>query len=256
MVVAAPIAFSALEQREKLSVRVSREIERAIVEARFAPDARLPTESELCRAFGVSRTVIREALQQLKARGMVHSKAGSGSFVTAVSLEELERCLSQLSQRSVEQRAYLELLELRLLIETEVAARVAARPSAALLAALAAAIARMKAALEDHEAFAAADQAFHAAIVESAGHHLFSAILKPLAPLGHEYRLETYDSKATLEQVIREHAAIHRQIKAQDPEGARKAMEQHLAHSRDHFLALLEPATPPASKAAKRVKPR
>jgi DNA-binding FadR family transcriptional regulator len=256
MLGATPMPFSELGQREKLSIQVSREIERAIVEARFAPDARLPTELELGRSFGVSRTVIREALQQLKARGMVHSRAGSGSFVTAVSLADLERCLSQLSQRSVEERAFLELLELRLLIETEVAARVALAPSPALLEALAAELSRMKRGLAEPEAFAAADQAFHAAIIESAGHLLFSAILKPLAPLGHEYRLETYDSQATLEQVIREHTAIQRRIKARDPEGARQAMKQHLDHSRDHFLALRKPAPATPPKPAKRAKAR
>jgi len=233
--------FAELAPREKLSTQVSRELERAIVEARLEPDARLPTESELGRAFGVSRTVIREALQALKARGMVHSVPGSGSYVTAVSLSDLERCLTQLSRRSVEQRPFLELLELRRLIETELAARAAVRPSKGLLETLALALKEMKRKLASHEDFAAADQAFHSAIVEGGEQELFSAILKPLSPLGHEYRLETYDSHATLLGVIREHREIYQRIRAKDPEGARRAMQQHLDRSREHFLAMTKP---------------
>ncbi len=246
--------FAELAQREKLSVQVSRQIEQAILEARFAPDSLLPSEAELCRSFGVSRTVIREALQQLKARGMVRSKPGSGSYVSAVSLGDLERCLEQLSRRSVEARAFLELLDLRLLIEVELVSRVAAAPSEKLLKALSQALVVMKKSYLDHEAFAAADHAFHAAIMDGAEHQLFSAILKPLSPLGHSYRLETYDSRATLEQVVREHTEIYRGIQAKNGERARRAMTAHLSHSREHFLAL-QASTVPTARAGSRQAP-
>lgn len=229
-----------LRRVEKLSARVSREIENAILTDGLEPAARLPTESDLCRSFGVSRTVVREALQHLTARGLVRSVAGSGSYVASSSVADLERCLALLSRNEGDRKAFLELLDLRLLVETELAGRVAKAPPPASVAAMRAAVAEMKASLNDAEAFARADTSFHRAILDGAGHALFGAILKPLSPLAHRYGVSTYDSKPTLRAAIREHQAILRPIEAGDPAGARKAMSDHLTSSREHYLMLLE----------------
>lgn len=217
---------------------MSRELEEAILEKRLEPAARLPAEGELCRSFGVSRTVVREALQRLTARGLVHSVPGSGSYVASSNLADLERCLSLLSQLHADQKAFLELLDLRLLIETELAGRLAQSPSPESLQQLREALAAMKANVDDGEAFASADTAFHRAIVHGAGHDLFAAIWNPLAPLAHRYGLETYDAKYASHAVIREHRAILRHIAAGDAPGARQAMQVHLMSSRRHFLEL------------------
>ena len=232
--------FPNVGRTEKLSARVSREIEKAILRDRLGATTRLPTESELCRSFGVSRTVVREALQQLAARGIIHSVAGSGSYVSPSNLDNLERCLSLLSKQNPDQKAFLELLDLRLLVETEMAGRLAEFPTIGSVRALRAALAMMvKATFDDPEPFARADTAFHLAIVEGVGHGLFATILKPLAPLAHQYGLETYDSKSTLDGVIREHRAVLRHIEAGNPEGARNAMADHLTSSRRHYAELL-----------------
>jgi GntR family transcriptional repressor for pyruvate dehydrogenase complex len=225
---------------EKLSARVSREIENVILSDGLRPATRLPTESELCQSFGVSRTVVREALQHLAARGIVKSVAGSGSYVAASNLADLERCLTMLSRLNADQKAFLELLDLRLLVETELAGRVAVAPPVACVAQMRRALAKMKASLDDNEAFASGDTAFHRAIIDGADHALFGAILKPLSPLAHRYGLETYDSKSTLVGAVREHRAILSRVAAADPAGARQAMSDHLTSSRRHFLLLLE----------------
>jgi GntR family transcriptional repressor for pyruvate dehydrogenase complex len=230
--------FPNVGRTEKLSNRVSREIEQAILKNRLEPEARLPTEGELCRSFGVSRTVVREALQQLAARGLVHSVAGSGSYVASSNLSDLERCLALLSKLHADQNAFLELLDLRLLIETELAGRLAAGPTPESLAALRKALAAMKANVDDCEAFASADTAFHRTIVDGVGHELFAAIWKPLAPLARRYGLETYDSRTTANGAIREHRAILRNIVEGNVDGAREAMQEHLISSRRHFLEL------------------
>lgn len=230
--------FRNIGRTEKLSDRVSREIEEAILKKRLEPEARLPTEGELCRSFGVSRTVVREALQRLAARGLVHSVAGSGSYVASSNLSELERCLALLTTLHANQKVFLELLDLRLLIETELAARLAAAPGPESLRQLRSALAAMKASVHDCEAFASADTAFHRAIVDGVGNNLFAAIWKPLAPLAHRYGLETYDAKYGQNAVLREHRAILRNIAEGNVEGARQAMQEHLVSSRRHFLEL------------------
>jgi GntR family transcriptional repressor for pyruvate dehydrogenase complex len=210
----------------------------SVLSGALPPGARFPTEKAVMDSFGVSRTVVREALQQLAARGLVHSVAGSGSYVASSNLRDLERCLALLSKLHADQNAFLELLDLRLLIETELAGRLAAGPTAESLAALRKALAAMKANVDDCEAFASADTAFHRAIVDGVGHELFGAIWKPLAPLARRYGLETYDSKTTADGVIREHRAILRNIAEGNVDGAREAMQEHLMSSRRHFLEL------------------
>jgi len=230
--------FRNVGRTEKLSVVVSREIEEAILKSRLEPAARLPTEGELCRSFGVSRTVVREALQQLAARGLVHSVAGSGSYVASSNLSDLERCFALLSKLHPDQKVFLELLDLRLLIETELAGRLAAAPTPESLRQLRSALAAMKANVHDCEAFASADTAFHRAIVDGVGNNLFAAIWTPLAPLAHRYGLETYDAKYGGNAVLREHRAILRNIAESNVAGAREAMQEHLISSRRHFLEL------------------
>lgn len=232
------MTFRNVGRAEKLSVVVSREIEEAILKKRLEPAARLPTEGELCRSFGVSRTVVREALQQLAARGLVNSVAGSGSYVAYSNLSDLERCLAQLSKLHPDQKVFLELLDLRLLIETDLAGRLAAAPAPESLRQLRSALAAMKANVHDCEAFASADTAFHRAIVDGVGNNLFAAIWKPLAPLAHRYGLETYDAKYGGNAVLREHRAILRNIAEGNVDGAREAMQEHLTSSRRHFLEL------------------
>lgn len=229
-----------IRRSEKLSARVSREIEDAIIKDGLLPATRLPTESELCRSFGVSRTVVREALQHLAARGVVHSVAGSGSYVASSSVADLERCLTLLSRLTADEKAFLELLDLRLLVETELAGRAAEAPPARWRDEMRAALSLMASSLEDPETFARGDTAFHRAIRDGAGHALFAAILRPLAPLAHRYGLETYDSRSTLEVALREHQAIFDRVVAADREGARAAMTDHLTSSRSHYLLLLE----------------
>src|SRR5882724_9265095 len=216
------VQLPSVGRSEKLSARVSREIENVILSDGLLPATRLPTESELCQSFGVSRTVVREALQHLAARGIVKSVAGSGSYVASSSLADLERCLTMLSRLNADQKAFLELLDLRLLVETELAGRVAVSPPLACVAQMRNALAQMKASLDDNEAFARGDTAFHRAIIDGADHALFGTILKPLSPLAHRYGLETYDSKSTLVGAVREHRAILARIAAADPVGARK----------------------------------
>src|SRR5678809_924280 len=68
---------------ERLSDRLAERLGHDIDTGRLRPGDRLPTEQRLADAHGVSRTVVREAVHQLKSRGLVRSRQGSGVYVTA-----------------------------------------------------------------------------------------------------------------------------------------------------------------------------
>src|SRR3954471_2227203 len=82
------------------------------------PGTRLPSVHELAQRFGVSRTVVREALAQLRAEGLVVAKQGSGVFVAGVAGRSLR--LDTMDPTKPER--VIEILELRLGVETEAAA--------------------------------------------------------------------------------------------------------------------------------------
>jgi DNA-binding FadR family transcriptional regulator len=108
----------------KLSDRLAAELERRILLGQPGPGERLPTEAELCELFGVSRSVVRDALRTLGARGLVHVGPGQGIVVTAPSSEVFGTALLLLLVRS--ELTMREVTEARAAIETQLAPLAAA----------------------------------------------------------------------------------------------------------------------------------
>jgi DNA-binding FadR family transcriptional regulator len=157
-----------------LTDRASEALTRLVLGGEYPPNARLPTELELARRFGVSRTVIREAVARLKSSGLVQSRQGSGVFVR----EPHGEMRFQLDPGEVHRSpaAVLEILELRRGIEAEAAALAAERCSRAQVAALRRAldaIAREEAAGRDG---VLADMELHRAIARATGNRHFPAL--------------------------------------------------------------------------------
>ena len=71
------------------STEIVSDLEREIMDGILTPGERLPSEEKLCNRFEVSRTVIREAIQQLRGRGLIRTLKGSGSYIADSSLETL-----------------------------------------------------------------------------------------------------------------------------------------------------------------------
>src|SRR5437870_90433 len=74
---------------QTLSGQVAEALERRILEGDLKPGTRLPTEPELCAAFSVSRSVVRDAVQSLRAKGLVHIRQGHGTVVAEPSVGPL-----------------------------------------------------------------------------------------------------------------------------------------------------------------------
>ncbi|MFT3863817.1 MAG: GntR family transcriptional regulator [Solirubrobacterales bacterium] len=84
----------------KLSDRIAREFEERIVAGELPPGERLPTESELCELLDVSRSVIRDAVRTLTARGLVEVRQGRGTIVTSPDDSAYSDALALLLTRS------------------------------------------------------------------------------------------------------------------------------------------------------------
>ncbi|RLP11450.1 FadR/GntR family transcriptional regulator [Propionibacterium australiense] len=201
---------------------------------------RLPSEAELCRDFAVSRTVVREAVAQLRAEGLVETFQGRGTFVTAPGGDP-EPATAHLagSPRHV--------MELRLAVECEAAALAATRGTEVDREVMRRAMADLREALARREPAIAEDFAVHAAIALASGNPLINDVLRELGPhaiLRHRAGLTgpTVLEPGHADLLVHEHQQICDAIVRGDPDASRAAMRAHLARS----LAALDAETLPS----------
>jgi DNA-binding FadR family transcriptional regulator len=230
-----------------LAQGVVEELSTRIRQGRFKPGDKLPPESAIMEEFGVSRTVIREAISQLQAAGLVQTRHGIGTFV-------LERPQSNLGlgiDNIVTIRDVLAILELRISMETEAAWLAASRRTDEQAAQIGAAFQEMKKALASGESAVEADVRFHQLIAQATHNRYFVELLAQLGnaiiPRARVNTPELGDKPADyLERVNREHEDIYKAILRRDAEAARAAMRTHLSNSRERLREAAERARPDA----------
>ncbi|HTZ38477.1 MAG TPA: FCD domain-containing protein [Stellaceae bacterium] len=228
-----------------LSRAIAERIAEEIAAARLAPGARLPTEQAMVAAMGVSRTVVREAVAALRARGLVVTRQGAGAFVAP----DAGRQPFELTFEGLPSIAeVLEVMELRASVEVEAAGLAAQRGSPAARRRVASALAAIDAALGRGESAIGEDFAFHQAIAIATGNPQFAHFLEYLGRFiiprqsirVAAHRPEGQPAYLTMSQ--REHAAIAAAIAARDVEAAREEMRRHLANSQTRYRRLADEA--------------
>ncbi|MFN0185291.1 MAG: FadR/GntR family transcriptional regulator, partial [Aquabacterium sp.] len=191
----------------------------------------LPTEAALSAEYGVSRSVVREAVQRIKSRGLLVSRQGSGVFVARPTGQQpLAFDTSVLD--SID--AVLHVVELRRVMEGEIAALAAERAGSAGVARLRRALRAMDDATAAGLDGLAEDLAFHREIAHCGGNPQFVRLLAYLEQYLREAMRVTKRNEARrgdfMQQVHREHRAIVDAIAARDPLTARRAAVAHLLH--------------------------
>lgn len=209
-----------------------------IREGALAPGDKLPTEAAVMGEFGVSRTVVREAISKLQASGMVQTRHGVGTFV-ADSVPPRKGFRIEAKHLATLQDV-IAVLELRIGVETEAAALAAQRRSRANLGVMREALDEFMSAVDAGRDSVASDFRFHGEIARATHNAHFAGLLTTLgANIIPRARLEppaaTLDDerRAYLRRVHAEHESIYDAIANGDPEAARAAMRTHLANSRE-----------------------
>jgi DNA-binding FadR family transcriptional regulator len=233
---------STWRRRETLSSQVVRTIAERIKLGDYPRGSKLPTEKALIDELGVSRTVVREAIANLRASGLVSIHHGIGVFVrqdAGVTPFRLGDENLMLVENLVKG------LELRIGIESEAAALAADRRTQADIQAMTAACKAMDVAVRRASRDTQADFDFHRAVATASHNEHFFRIFNYLGEtLMPRMRLSTHavdDASLSvhLNRVNEEHRAILNAIEARDVEGARGAMRKHLGDSRDRMLERL-----------------
>jgi len=198
---------------------------------------KLPTESAIMEAHGVSRTVVREAISKLQASGLVETRHGIGTFV-------IERAPEQGLRLNVDTALGVRsILELRMGLETQAAALAAQRRTELQLLQMRQALDDYQRLLANNDSCVEADRRFHLLIAEATGNACFTEIMQHLgSAMIPRTRVNAAERGAVdlskLGQLANlEHEAILNAIKRQDPDAARAAMWLHLTNSRDRFSA-------------------
>lgn len=234
------------QRRDTLTGNLVRTIADRISAGQYQVGEKLPSEQEMIVEFGVSRTVVREAIANLKASGRVTTVQGRGAFV--VQQEKQGAFKIEDSNLSAAQEM-LTVLELRVALETESVALAALRRTPEQLATMKRSIDFMREALEAGdftsevgEQVAQADIAFHRAIAEATGNSQFLRLFNYLS----EYmlsrsRMQTLkfgggSVKEYLQRTVGDHERIYQAIAQQEIDVARAAVRLHLAGSRDRLL--------------------
>lgn len=227
-------------KRPSLSTVVSESLLTRIRAGELTPGAQLPTEAELCDAYQVSRTVVREAIARLRSEGLVIPRQGKGVFVSEAPLLSFSIPASDLEALP----QTLALLELRMGVEVESAGLAAQRRSADQATAIRAEMERSDFAHPDPDAARVHyDYDFHLAIAKASGNAQIYGFLgylrgqiAPRLALG--YVLAPEASAEYFARIHAEHEAIVTAIESRDAPSARGAMRAHLTNSLERLRAL------------------
>lgn len=212
--------------RDRLYEKVAHQIQQLVVQEGWPVGSRIPTERELGEQFGVSRTVVREALKALSERGLVDIRPGRGTFVSDLGTGALKEPMRLLFQRHAV--SYEDLVEARRVLEIEIAGLAAMRAQPEQIESLRAAIAQMDGCMEESEGFSRADQAFHVALAQATQNQMFLILMESIAELLHESRKLIFQVAGSASRGQTHHRALLRAVEKHDFAAARKAMQKHL----------------------------
>jgi len=190
------------------------------------PGDRLPPERELADTIGVSRSSLRQALKVLSSMGVISQRVGSGTRLNPVGASILSEPLRFLVLLAAISPA--ELMEARLIMEPDLAARAAERASPVDLRSIDEALTRMEGSERGSQGWVQSDLDFHRAVNRAAGNRacamLFSVVHESLEDL-----VQLTSTMVEAEHTIGYHRRIETAIRRKDAEGARRAMFEHIA---------------------------
>ncbi len=233
--------FKSVGKSQLLSHAVVEAIENSIRSGHLVPGMKLSSELELCQQFGVSRTVLREALRVLSGRGLVRIEKGRGIFVSRLSPKSVTTPMEMYLLQNHGAFQSLDIIRARQLIEPPIAAEAAIHHSPDDAERLQKDFQDIKDCDGASEELAALDLAFHRHIADASGNGVVPLLIAPIHALMPQVKSSVHkvveDARYS---AIEWHGRILDAILRRDAESARTCMEAHLKESERHILQLLD----------------
>ena len=232
-----------MDRKPKLSEPIVSALRHQVVSGDLSPGQKLPTESQLTETFGVSRTVIREAIAKLAADGLVQSRQGAGVFV----MEQPTQAFIALGAESGTSISNaLNVLEVRMGIEIESAGLAATRRNSAQEAKIQEAFFEFERLLGVGQPTGKTDFAFHRAIAAATNNPFYVEVLDALGTrtipcdVTSPWGTDSVLTREYQQGLQREHLVILRAISRGDADAARAGMRAHLSASQQRYRERLD----------------
>jgi DNA-binding FadR family transcriptional regulator len=224
-------AWSIAGRPARLSVVVVGALVDAIVSGHYPPGTLLPPEPVLCQSFDVSRSVVREAMKLLEEKGLARARQGHGTTISPPDeWNMLDPIVLDAAIRADDTVQTLDgLVDVRVALESAMAAAAARAMTDADLAELGAVIEELNGLLHDPDRYLALDTRYHDLIMRCSGNRLGRSIISTIHPLARaSSRYSPPPDDASIRLAHAGHTAIYEQLRRRDPEGAAAAMEEHI----------------------------
>lgn len=215
----------------RLYEQMAQRIRQRIVDGDIKTGHRLPNERDLAKQYGVSRTVVREAIKTLKQEGLVEVRAGLGTFVIDGTGEALKQSFN-LMMSFGHDNPLADIVEIREILEPHIAVIAATRATEDDLARMQQAVDLMEEHIEVIEKYTEEDHNFHLALARATQNAIIPRLIASIVDLLQELRKRIAFVDGARERGQGHHRNIIAAIRNNDPEAARAAMQAHLEQVR------------------------
>lgn len=223
-------------QSERLYEIIVSQIEQRIVAGDLKVGDQLPSEHDLAQQFAVSRTAVREAVKALRQKGLVEIRPGRGTFITNGTSDTIRDSLGMFMKFGSSNGSG-NLVEVREILEPEIAALAATRITDEYITAMREAVEIMETALDNVDVFVESDLDFHLALAEGTQNPFIPILMDSIIDLLREQRKRTGLTKGGLARGQFHHKKILDAVSRRDSKAARQAMQDHLQQVREDSKA-------------------
>jgi GntR family transcriptional repressor for pyruvate dehydrogenase complex len=221
-----------LVQTSRLYEQIVQQIEESIHKGALKAGDQLPAERELAEQFGVSRTAVREAVKALREKGLVEAYPGRGTFITSETSNTIRITLDRMLKTG-QLEGTLQLVEVREILEPEIAALAAVRADDETIRELRDAIRVMDESGDDPDAYIEADLDFHLALAEAAANPIILSLIDSIVAVLREQRMRIFKVDGGPTRGQYHHKKILDAVEHRNVSGAREAMRAHLQQVRE-----------------------
>jgi len=233
--------FEKIGSKSTLSQEIEVKIEQAILQRKLISGERMPSEKELCEAFGVSRTAMREALRMLSAKGLITIRKGDGIYVNEFSTLHANRPMSLYLELKFDKSYVMHLIHVRQMIEPSVAALAALNRTKDDIEDLSENLRRFNNPDASAAELARLDLEFHLKLAHASANPLIPLIMEPLYKLLPKIKTLILKKLKKTKSVnaINYHQRIFEYIEQGDDVNARESMIQHLQIAEKDAIMLI-----------------
>lgn len=215
----------------RLAIPVVAALVDQIVGGALAPGSSLPPEAGLCASFGVSRTVVREAIKVLEQKGLARARQGQGTTITQPDeWNVLDPVVLEATIRHDDTMRILDdLVEVRVALECDMVRAAAQRMTGTAFDELAVILDELDAQRRHPERYQETDTRFHDCIMRGSGNRLARSIIRVIHPYARAS--SRYNPPADDEDIRQSHlghVAVYEQLRRRDPDAAAQAMAEHI----------------------------